>query len=103
MPWVSNQALNPSASSCRHKIGDTEGKYQKLPLGNCYSIYADQLNMDYMANRHQSLCLGIMAAKNTKNNQSPSTPPGKSPSAQREVFSPDGECCYIGDLSYYVK
>ncbi|XP_027463247.1 A-kinase anchor protein 4 [Zalophus californianus] len=95
-------ALSPSASSYKHKVGDTEGKYHKLPSGNCYSVYADQLNMDYMANGPQSLHLEMTAAKNTNNNQSPSTPPAKSPSTQRAVISLDGECS-MDDLSFYVN
>ncbi|CAD7682094.1 unnamed protein product [Nyctereutes procyonoides] len=95
-------ALSPSTSSCKHKVGDTDGEYHKIPSGNCYSVYADQLNMDYMANGPQSLRLEITAAKNTNNNQSPSTPPAKSPSSQRAVISPDGECS-MDDLSFYVN
>ncbi|XP_045852142.1 A-kinase anchor protein 4 [Meles meles] len=95
-------ALSPSASSCKHKVGDTEGEYHKLPSGNCYSVYADQLNMNYMTNGPQCLHLEMTAAKNTNNNQSPSTPPAKSPSAQRAVISPDGECS-MDDLSFYVN
>ncbi|VCX38216.1 unnamed protein product [Gulo gulo] len=95
-------ALSPSASSCKHKVGDTEGEYHKLPSGNCYSVYADQLNMNYMTNRPQCLHLEMTAAKNTNNNQSPSTPPAKSPSTQRAVISPDGECS-MDDLSFYVN
>ncbi|CAK7312949.1 A-kinase anchor protein 4 [Vulpes lagopus] len=95
-------ALSPSTSSCKHKVGDTDGEYHKIPSGNCYSVYADQLNMDYMANGPQSLHLEITAAKNTNNNQSPSTPPAKSPSSQRAVISPDGECS-MDDLSFYVN
>ncbi|KAL2768741.1 A-kinase anchor protein 4 isoform 2 [Daubentonia madagascariensis] len=95
-------ALSPSASSCKHKVGDTEGEYHKIPSGNCYSVYADQLNMDYLTNGHQSLHLETTAAKNTNNNQSPSSPPAKSPSTQRAVISPDGECS-MDDLSFYVN
>uniref|UniRef100_A0A452SBN7 A-kinase anchoring protein 4 n=1 Tax=Ursus americanus TaxID=9643 RepID=A0A452SBN7_URSAM len=95
-------ALSPSASSCKHKVGDAEGEYHKLPSGNCFSVYADQLNIDYMANGPQSLHLEMTAAKNTNNNQSPSTPPAKSPSTQRAVISPDGECS-MDDLSFYVN
>ncbi|XP_022363746.1 A-kinase anchor protein 4 [Enhydra lutris kenyoni] len=95
-------ALSPSASSCKHKVGDTEGEYHKLPSGNCYSVYADQLNMNYMTNGPQCLHLEMTAAKNTNNNQSPSTPPAKSPSTQRAVISPDGECS-MDDLSFYVN
>ncbi|XP_032187695.1 A-kinase anchor protein 4 [Mustela erminea] len=95
-------ALSPSASSCKHKVGDTEGEYHKLPSGNCYSVYADQLNMNYMTNGPQCLHLEMAAAKNTNNNQSPSTPPAKSPSTQRAVISPDGECS-MDDLSFYVN
>ncbi|XP_006902969.1 PREDICTED: A-kinase anchor protein 4-like [Elephantulus edwardii] len=95
-------ALSPSASSCKHKEGDTDSEYHKSPSGNCYSVYADQLNMDYMSNRPQSLRLEMAAAKNTNNNQSPSTPSAKSPSTQRAVISPDGECS-MDDLSFYVN
>ncbi|KAF0885208.1 A-kinase anchor protein 4 [Crocuta crocuta] len=95
-------ALSPSASSCKHKVGDTEGENHRLPSENCYSVYADQLNIDYLTNRPQSLCLEMTAAKNTNNNQSPSTPPAKSPSNQRAVISPDGECS-MDDLSFYVN
>ena len=56
-------ALSPSASSCKHKVGETEGSCQKLPSGNCYSIYADHLNMDYVKNEPQSLRLEMTAAK----------------------------------------
>ncbi|EFB29220.1 hypothetical protein PANDA_006150, partial [Ailuropoda melanoleuca] len=95
-------ALSPSAFSCKHKVGDAEGEYHELPSGSCFSVYADQLNMDYMANGPQSLRLEMTAAKNTNNNQSPSTPPAKSPSTQRAVISPDGECS-MDDLSFYVN
>ncbi|XP_045327757.1 A-kinase anchor protein 4 [Leopardus geoffroyi] len=95
-------ALSPSVSSCKHKVGDTEDKHHKLPSENCYSVYADQLNIDYLANGPQRLCLETTAAKNTNNNQSPSTPPAKSPSNQRAVISPDGECS-MDDLSFYVN
>lgn len=95
-------ALSPSASSCKHKVGETEGNCQKLSSGNCYSIYANHLNMDCVNNEPQSLRLEMTAAKNTNNNQSPSTPPGKSPSNQRAVISPDGECS-MDDLSFYVN
>uniref|UniRef100_A0A8C9PLN4 A-kinase anchoring protein 4 n=1 Tax=Spermophilus dauricus TaxID=99837 RepID=A0A8C9PLN4_SPEDA len=92
-------ALSPSASSCKHKVGDIDGECHKIPSENCYSVYADHVNMDYMANRP---CLEMAAAKNTNNNQSPSTSPGKSPSTQRAVISPDGECS-TDDLSFYVN
>nr|XP_010962425.1 A-kinase anchor protein 4 [Camelus bactrianus] len=95
-------ALSPSASSCKHKVGDIEGECHKISSGNCYSVYADQLNMDYVANGPQSLRLEKTASKNTNNNQSPSSPPAKSPSNQRSVVSPDGECS-MDDLSYYVN
>ncbi|XP_077002984.1 A-kinase anchor protein 4 [Tamandua tetradactyla] len=94
-------ALSPSASSCKHKVGNIEGEYHKLSSGNCYSVYADQLNRDYVANASQSLHVEMTAVKNTNNNQSPSTPPAKSPSNQRAVISPDGED--IDDLSFYVN
>ncbi|KAG8521163.1 A-kinase anchor protein 4 [Galemys pyrenaicus] len=92
-------ALSPSASSCKHKVGETS-EYQKC--GNCYSVYADQLNMDYTTNGPHNLHLEVTAAKNTNNNQSPSTPPAKSPSSPRAVISPDGECS-MDDLSFYVN
>ncbi|XP_006217896.1 A-kinase anchor protein 4 [Vicugna pacos] len=95
-------ALSPSASSCKHKVGDIEGEGHKISSGNCYSVYADQLNMDYVANGPQSLRLEKTASKNTNNNQSPSSPPAKSPNNQRSVISPDGECS-MDDLSYYVN
>ncbi|XP_016073998.1 PREDICTED: A-kinase anchor protein 4 [Miniopterus natalensis] len=95
-------ALSPSASSCKHKIGDSEEEHHKFPHENCYSVYADQLNADYMANRPQSLRLEMTAAKNTNNNQSPSTPLAKSPSTQRAIISPEGECS-MDDLSFYVN
>ncbi|XP_004690101.1 PREDICTED: A-kinase anchor protein 4 [Condylura cristata] len=92
-------ALSPSASSCKHKIGETS-EFQKF--GNCYSVYADQLNMDYATDGSHNLHLEVTAAKNTNNNQSPSTPPAKSPSSPRAVISPDGECS-MDDLSFYVN
>uniref|UniRef100_A0A8C8Z5H3 A-kinase anchoring protein 4 n=1 Tax=Prolemur simus TaxID=1328070 RepID=A0A8C8Z5H3_PROSS len=95
-------ALSPSSSSCKHKVGDTEGGYHKKPSGNCYSVYADQLNMDYFTNGHQNLRIEMTAAKNTNNNQSPSTPLAKSPSTQRAVIFPDGECS-MDDLSFCVN
>ncbi|XP_006877688.1 PREDICTED: A-kinase anchor protein 4-like [Chrysochloris asiatica] len=95
-------ALSPSASSCKHKVGDTGDEYHRLLSGNCYSVYADQLNMDFMGNRPHSLHVGTTAAQNTNNNQSPSTPPPKSPNTQRAVISPDGECS-MDDLSFYVN
>ncbi|KAM5195922.1 A-kinase anchor protein 4-like [Hipposideros larvatus] len=94
--------LSPSASSCKHKIEDIEGGHHKLASENCYSVYAGQLNMDYMANRLQSLCLEMIADKNTNNNQNPSTPLAKSPNAQRAVITPDRQCS-LDDLSYYVN
>ncbi|XP_059767186.1 A-kinase anchor protein 4 [Balaenoptera ricei] len=95
-------ALSPSSSSCRHKLGDTEGKCHKLPSGNCYRLYADQLKMDYVAKGPQGQHLEMTASKNTSNNQSPSTSPAKSPSNQRAVISPAGECS-TDDLSFYVN
>ncbi|XP_004434968.1 PREDICTED: A-kinase anchor protein 4 [Ceratotherium simum simum] len=95
-------ALSPSASSCKHKVGETEGEHHKLPSGNCYRVYADQLNLDYVTNGPQSLHLEMTAAKNTNNNQSPSTPSAKSPNTQGAVISPDGECS-MDDLSFYVN
>ncbi|XP_054422339.1 A-kinase anchor protein 4 [Pteronotus mesoamericanus] len=95
-------ALSPAASSCKHKIGDAEDEHHKIPSANCYSVYADQLNIDYTANRPQSLHLEMTAAKNTNNNQSPSTPSAKSSSTHRAVISPEGECS-MDDLSFYVN
>ncbi|XP_027288922.2 A-kinase anchor protein 4 [Cricetulus griseus] len=95
-------ALSPSASSCKHKVGDLEGEYHKIPSENCYSVYADQLNMDFLNKGPQSLRLEMAASKNTNNNQSPSNPAAKSPSNQRSVATPDGECS-MDDLSFYVN
>ncbi|CAH6779991.1 A-kinase anchor protein 4 isoform X2 [Phodopus roborovskii] len=95
-------ALSPSASSCKHKVGDLEGEYHKIPSENCYSVYADQLNLDYINKGPQSLRLEMAASKNTNNNQSPSNPAAKSPSNQRSVATPDGECS-MDDLSFYVN
>ncbi|OBS81803.1 hypothetical protein A6R68_24207, partial [Neotoma lepida] len=95
-------ALSPSASSCKHKVGDLEGEYHKIPSENCYSVYADQLNLDYLNKGPQSLHLEMAASKNTNNNQSPSNPAAKSPSNQRSVATSDGECS-MDDLSYYVN
>ncbi|XP_062040209.1 A-kinase anchor protein 4 [Lepus europaeus] len=95
-------ALSPSASSCKHKVGDTENEPQKLFPGNCYSVYADHLNMDYTGNGPQRVHLEMAASKNTNNNQSPSSPQAKSSSTQRSVVSPEGECS-MDDLSYYVN
>ncbi|KAM8965089.1 A-kinase anchor protein 4 isoform 2-T3 [Sarcophilus harrisii] len=96
-------ALSPSSSSCKHKVGDLEGGYRSHPnKDNCYSVYADELSMDYVANNPHNLRLEMAAAKNTNNNQSPSSPPAKSPSTQRAVISPDGECS-MDDLSFYVN
>uniref|UniRef100_H0VDL4 A-kinase anchoring protein 4 n=2 Tax=Cavia porcellus TaxID=10141 RepID=H0VDL4_CAVPO len=92
-------ALSPSTSSCKHKVGDLDN-YNKS--GNCYSVYADKLSIDHMAKGPQRLRLEMTAAKNTNNNQSPSTPVVKSSNTQREVKSPDGECS-MDDLSYYVN
>ncbi|XP_012666755.1 A-kinase anchor protein 4 [Otolemur garnettii] len=95
-------ALSPSASSCKHKVGETKDEEHQMHSGNCYSVYADQLNLNYLTNEPQSLRVEMTAAKNTNNNQSPSSPPAKSSSGQRAVISPDGECC-MDDLSYYVN
>uniref|UniRef100_A0A2K6KU25 A-kinase anchoring protein 4 n=1 Tax=Rhinopithecus bieti TaxID=61621 RepID=A0A2K6KU25_RHIBE len=95
-------ALSPSTSTCKHKVEDTEGEYHTESSKNCYSVYADQVNIDYLMNRPQNLRLEIAAAKNTNNNQSPSATPAKPPSTQRAVISPDGECS-IDDLSFYVN
>nr|AAC83697.1 major sperm fibrous sheath protein Pro-mAKAP82 [Mus musculus] len=96
------QALSPSASSCKHKVGDLEGDYHKIPSEECYSVYADQVNLDYLNKGPQNLRLEMAASKNTNNNQSPSNPATKSPSNQRSVATPDGECS-MDDLSYYVN
>ncbi|XP_075814198.1 A-kinase anchor protein 4 [Microtus pennsylvanicus] len=95
-------ALSPSASSCKHKVGDLEGEYHKIPSENYYSVYADELNMDLLNQGSQNLRLEMAASKNTNNNQSPSNPAAKSPSNQRSVATPDGECS-MDDLSYYVN
>lgn len=92
-------ALSPSASSCKHKVGDTDSCPK---TGNCYSVYADKLSIDHSAKGPQRFRLEMTAAKNTNNNQSPSTPVVKSSNTQREVKSPDGECS-MDDLSYYVN
>uniref|UniRef100_A0A8C6WAQ2 A kinase anchor protein 4 n=1 Tax=Nannospalax galili TaxID=1026970 RepID=A0A8C6WAQ2_NANGA len=94
-------ALSPSASSCKYKVGDIEGEYHKIPSEKCFSAYTDQLNMDYMNKRPQSLHLEMTAAKNT-NNRSPSNPAAKSPRNQRSVVTPDGECS-MDNLSFYVN
>ncbi|XP_045716618.1 A-kinase anchor protein 4 [Phyllostomus hastatus] len=94
-------ALSPSASTCKRKVGEAEDEHHKVPSTNCYSVYADQLNIDYMANRPQSLHLEMTAANNTNNNQSPSTSSTKS-STHRAVISPEGECS-MDDLSFYVN
>ncbi|KAL4822465.1 hypothetical protein H8958_005875 [Nasalis larvatus] len=95
-------ALSPSTFTCKHKVEDTEGEYHTESSENCYSVYADQVNIDYLMNRPQNLRLEIAAAKNTNNHQSPSAPPAKPPGTQRAVISPDGECS-IHDLSFYVN
>ncbi|XP_055475108.1 A-kinase anchor protein 4, partial [Psammomys obesus] len=95
-------ALSPSASSCKHKVGGLDGEYQRIRYENCYSVYADQLNADYLNKGPQSLRLEMTASKNTNNNQSPSNLAAKSPSNQRSVATPDGECS-MDDLSYYVN
>ncbi|KAM5197137.1 A-kinase anchor protein 4-like [Hipposideros larvatus] len=94
--------LSPSASSCKHHIEDIEGGHHTLASENCYSVYADQLNTDYMPNRLESLRLEMRADKITNNNQSPSTPLAKSPNAQRAEITPDRQCS-LDDLSYYVN
>nr|KAF6434945.1 A-kinase anchoring protein 4 [Rousettus aegyptiacus] len=61
-------ALSPSASSCKHKVGDAEDEHHKLPSGNCYRVYADQLNIDdlsFYVNRLSSLVIQ-MARKEIK-------------------------------------
>ncbi|KAL4822205.1 hypothetical protein H8958_001155 [Nasalis larvatus] len=100
-------ALSPSTSICKHKVEDTKGEYHTESSENCYSVYADQVNIDYLMNRPQNLRLAIAAAISisiniTNNHQSPSAPPAKPPSTQRAVISPDGECS-IDDLSFYVN
>ncbi|CAO2628979.1 A-kinase anchor protein 4 [Lemmus lemmus] len=99
---VFQHALSPSASSCKHKVGDLEGEYHKIPSENCYSVYADQLSMGFMDKDPQNLCLEMGASKNTNNNQTPSNPAAKSPNNQRSVATPDGECS-MDDLSFYVN
>ncbi|KAM4818424.1 A-kinase anchor protein 4 isoform 1-T2 [Thomomys bottae] len=90
-------ALSPSSSSCKHKVGESEGEYSRATPENCYSVYADQLNMDYLGSGSQ-----MTASKNTNNNQSPSNPATKSPSSQRAGNSSEGECS-MDDLSFYVN
>ncbi|XP_032114581.1 A-kinase anchor protein 4 isoform X1 [Sapajus apella] len=94
-------ALSPSTSSCKHKVGDTEDGCNRSSSGNCYSVYANQVNTDLL-NRPQNLQLEMAAAKNTNNNQSPSATSAKSLSTQRAVISPDGECS-LDDLSFYAN
>ncbi|XP_012327117.2 A-kinase anchor protein 4 isoform X2 [Aotus nancymaae] len=94
-------ALSPSTSSCKHKVGDTEGECNRSSSGNCYSVYANQVNIDLL-NRPQNLQLEMAATKNTNNNQSTSATSAKSLSTQRAVISPDGECS-LDDLSFYVN
>ncbi|KAM6143819.1 A-kinase anchor protein 4 [Erethizon dorsatum] len=93
-------ALSPSASSCKHKIGEIDNNSHKA--GNCYSVYADKLSIDHSSKGPQRLRLEMTAAKNTNNNQSLSTPVVKSSNTQREVKSSDGECS-MDDLSYYIN
>ncbi|KAL0582976.1 A-kinase anchor protein 4, partial [Plecturocebus cupreus] len=89
-------ALSPSTSSCKHKVRDTEDEY------NCYSVYANEVNIDLL-NRPQNLQLETpIAAKNTNNNQNPPATSAKFLSTQRAVISPDGECS-LDDLSFYVN
>ncbi|XP_010604604.1 A-kinase anchor protein 4 isoform X2 [Fukomys damarensis] len=92
-------ALSPSASSCKYKLGDKDAYPQ---TGNCYSVYADKLSIDHTAKEPQRFHLEMMAAKNTNNNQSPSTPVVNSPNTKRKVKFSDGECS-MDDLSYYVN
>ncbi|KAM6151845.1 A-kinase anchor protein 4-like [Rhynchocyon petersi] len=94
--------LSPTASSCKHKIGASEDECHELPLGNCYSVFADQLNTDYFAKRPHSLRLEMAGATNTNDNQNSSTLPVKSPSSQRAVISPEGEYS-LEDLSFHVN
>ncbi|XP_038604059.1 LOW QUALITY PROTEIN: A-kinase anchor protein 4 [Tachyglossus aculeatus] len=97
-------ALSPSASSCKHKVGNAVGEgghYGRSSHGgNCYSVYADELSLDL--NRPHCRSYEMAAAKNTNNNQSPSSPSAKSPSFQRAHASPEGECS-MDDLSFYVN
>ncbi|XP_021044176.1 A-kinase anchor protein 4 [Mus pahari] len=95
-------ALSPSASSCKHKVGELDSDCNKIPSENCYSVYADQVNLDYLNKGPQNLRLEMAASKNTNNNQSPSNPATKSPSNQRSVATPEGECS-MDDLSFYVN
>lgn len=96
-------ALSPSASSCKHRIGEIEHECPKNPSDDCFSIYADHLHMDYKTKGPQSLrFMDTTAAQNTNNNQSPSSPPGKCPSNQRTIISPDRESS-MDDISYYVN
>uniref|UniRef100_A0A8C5KG78 A kinase anchor protein 4 n=1 Tax=Jaculus jaculus TaxID=51337 RepID=A0A8C5KG78_JACJA len=95
-------ALSPTASSCKHKIGEIEGECYKMPSENCCSVYADQLNLSHTANGPQSLRLEMTAAKNTNNNQSPSNPATKPPNNPRSSAIPDEECP-MDDLSFYVN
>ncbi|XP_074179700.1 A-kinase anchor protein 4 [Rhinolophus sinicus] len=83
--------LSPTASTCKYKVGETEGKHHKLASGNCCSVYANQLNMDYMASGPQRQRLEMIAPQNNNNNQSPSTSLAKSPNTQRAEISPEGE------------
>ncbi|KAM6151206.1 A-kinase anchor protein 4-like [Rhynchocyon petersi] len=94
--------LSPTASSCKHKIGASEDECHELPLGNCYSVFADQLNTDYFAKRPHSLRLEMAGATNTNDNQNSSTLSVKSPSSQRAVISPEGEYS-LEDLSFHVN
>ncbi|KAM6151667.1 A-kinase anchor protein 4-like [Rhynchocyon petersi] len=95
-------ALSPTASSCKLKIGASEDECHELPLGNCYSVFADQLNTDYFAKRPHSLRLEMAGATNTNDDQNSSTLSVISPSSQRALISPEGECS-LEDLSFQVN
>ncbi|XP_040857510.1 A-kinase anchor protein 4 [Ochotona curzoniae] len=95
-------ALSPSASSCKHKVGDIGNEQPGSSTANGYSVYADQLNIDCTGNSSQTTHLELTASKNTNNNQSPSSPIAKSSSTQRSVASSETECS-MDDLSYYVN
>ncbi|KAM6151826.1 A-kinase anchor protein 4-like [Rhynchocyon petersi] len=96
------RALSPTASSCKLKIGASEDECHELPLGNCYSVFADQLNTDYFAKRPHSLRLEMAGATNTNDDQNSSTLSVISPSSQRALISPEGECS-LEDLNFQVN
>uniref|UniRef100_A0A671DTL3 A-kinase anchor 110kDa C-terminal domain-containing protein n=1 Tax=Rhinolophus ferrumequinum TaxID=59479 RepID=A0A671DTL3_RHIFE len=94
--------LSPTASTCKYKVGETEGKHHKLASGNCYNVYANQLNMDYMASGPQRQLLEMTTPQNNNNNQSPSTSLPKSPNTQRAEISPEEER-FIDGLSSSIN